>query len=270
MESSLQSNVSQALPKEHILRPEEQEIEPVVSMGNTKTGEPLPRFDYDTALAMTEDSENKSKAEPAMLLEQQVSLEKEIQVYPRERVLRAGDRFKKLAAVAATAVAGLAATGNVSAGGIKGMDRIGQAIGDNAANAVLNALGVPVVVGRDQRGNSEMRMRTPQELAVAMQLSTTPDVIEYAKAIGVGFINSGNIFTVLNEGNPNQCVTIPKYTSQTQYVTNLRLTKAEGGGLLLHVNYVQGVSGNQLIPKTQIVTIRTDINRNMACTIIGG
>lgn len=268
MESSPHSNFSQTPSQEHILRPEE-EKEPVVYEGNIKTGEPLPRFDYDVALAMTKGGDTPSQESP-LPLEQQVSLEQKIKVFPRERVLRAGDRFKKYAAITATAVAGLAAAGNASAGGIQGMDRVGQAIGDNLKNAVLGAIGAPVVVGRDQQGNSAIRMKTPQEMAVTTQLQTSPEVLQYAKAIGVGFINSGNIFTVLNEGNPGQCVTIPKYTNDTQYVTNLRLTMAEGGGLLLHVHYVQGVSGNRLIPKSQIVTIRTNENRQMACTIIGG
>ncbi len=237
----------------------------------SELGGKLRTFDYDAALKMTQVSTESSPSTQ----EQQTSPEKGPVFFRRPTVFRPGDnkrrsradRIKAALAVGAFGLAGVA-TG-AAAGGINTKqyeEEAKMAIG----NAVLGAIISDAAIKRDAFGNKVLVRKSPQEMALNIPLDASPQVKAYAKAIGVGILSSGNILTVLNEGNPGQCVTIPRYTSDTQYVTGLKLTAAEGGGLLLHVNYVQGLAGNRLIPKSQIVTIRTDANHNMACTIIGG
>lgn len=226
-------------------------------------GGKLRTFDYDAALQMIDSTPKTPEKEPIL--------------YPRTNVLRPGDdvrksrtdRIKAALAVGAFGLAGAFSSGDAEAKDINTRP-YERAASTALKNVLLGAVVSDAAIVRDAAGNEVMVRKSPQEIALNAQLQATKEVKAYAKAIGVGIVSKGNILTVLNEGNPGQCVTIPKYTSETQYVTKLELTKAEDGGLLLHVDYVQGLAGNRLIPKTQIVTIRTDANHNMACTIIGG
>lgn len=273
----LSPQLQQQAPQEqpHILHPDLEETAqpepPVYMMDPSLPGGKLRTFDYDAALQMIDSSPKTSSTSP---LEQPKTPEREPIFYPRTNVLRPGDDVRKSNADRIKAALAVGAFSLAGAFSVEAKDintrPYERAASTALKNVLLGAVVPDAAIVRDAQGNEVMVRKTPQELAINMEVKASPQVKEYAKAIGVGILNSANILTVLNEGNPGQCVTIPKYTSETQYVTNLRLTAAEGGGLLLYVDYVQGVSGNRLIPKSQIVTIKTDANHNMACTIIGG
>lgn len=276
---SLSPSQSQPAPHPetlHILHSElQKEYElPLTQMVNTQTGEKLPAFDYETALKMTQPAAP-VESQPQRTLEEEASLEREsVKLYSREHVMRPEDarnrRLKALVAAAAFGIAGTAPS-MATAGGINTKPYEQQKTLE-IQNAVIGVFASDAVLKRDQQGNKVLVKKTPQEMqetqrtaALNLAPQISPEVAQYARAIGINIINRGLLFAIQNIDNPAEEISITKYHNPTQYTTLIRIEKAQGGGLLITNNFVKD---NQ--PKTLLITVRTDINKKMGYTTIGG
>lgn len=193
------------------------------------------------------------------------SLEQQSTALPQASVvMRPGDaihrrmmtKIKTAVASGLIAFAGSSMTDKAQAGGIPGLEDAGKAVAVGILNGMISQ--TPFGVRMDNKGVVGVVAKSPQDRAMNVVPRLEPGVLEYANAIGINVINEGLIFQLQNQSNPIEEIHFKKYHNPTHYTTGLSLRKAQGGGLLLSVQYVQ-----DNFPKAQLITIRTNESGKM-------
>ncbi len=181
----------------------------------------------------------------------------------RKGILRP-HKIKAIAAAAVVGVASLGASGDAEAGGVKGLDQALKTIAIGMVNGTVLS-NTPIGATIDNNGNIGVVAKTPDQMAVGRPVNFEPGVREYAASIGANVFDQNTNFTIINRNNPDDRVSINKFTDANNYTNNISLRREQGGGVLLSTTFVKNG-----VPRSQVAVIRMDQTGKFQVTVMGG
>lgn len=201
------------------------------------------------------------------IAEQPVTPEHEPELHLREGVLRPDDivkkgirdRAKALAMAGVVGLSGAMMADDAKAGVFEdSLARTATILATNALNDVL-----PGQIRTIITQNGEVTVMPNPRYRPGTKINLEVGIREYATSLGLMVSEPNQPFAIWSNVNPSGGVSIVNSQDPSQYTTNISITKAQGGGLMITTRYMLGGQA-----RTQLAVMRVDQTGKSDTTIL--